>query len=632
MLKLSCFTSNREISVNSSHFDEEIVNRLSKTVLFNQFSERELKKIRTEIEVVHYPAGEILMREGEPGDCLFIVLNGRLRVFVTLPNGSEQIVGEVARNESVGEMAILTGEPRSATVQALRDSELVRLSRNGFNNLVQSNPDLLVKISRIIIQRLRKTIHSPLQKDQLVEKIASITIIPISEGVPIEEFTEKLQVGFSKIGPTQLINRKAIERIFGGGSAQSDLSDPLNSDIVRWLNKNETQYQFLLYEADLANSQWLNRCIRHTDAILFVGMAKSRPLNHTILNEISLENGGRVPINKELVLLYQGFDDIPNYAARWLNLVPVSEHYHIRWDSTKDFNRLVRRLTGRGVGVVLSGGGARGFAHFGVLRALDEANIPIDIIGGVSAGSFVAALYAMGLDHQGILEINKAIFRKSKRLFDLTFPIVSFIKTKKFSEVLLDVFGHTQIEDLWIKYFCVSSSLTRADLLIHQKGALWAAIKASASLPGIAPPVFSDGEMLVDGGILDNLPVTIMKDISKGGPVIAVDVSGTDELTADLEIGPSLSGWKILRNKINPFAKKLQIPNVFIILLRTAMLRSINSASLSRAAADFYIHPPIEPFSLMEFKSFEKIMEVGYESTKKEIEVWKDRIIQDLLN
>lgn len=609
--------------MNSDHFEKEIIDRLSQAILFSHLTRGEIRAIQSEVEIVRFAAGGILIREGEPGDCFYIVLNGRLRVFVTLPDGTKQVVGEVARNESVGEMAMLTGEPRSATVQALRDSELVKLSREGFNKLVKGNPDLLVKISNIIIQRLKKTIHSPLQKEHFTEKISSLTVIPVSERVPMREFTGKLKKAFSRIGPTQLINRKTIEDIFGEGSAQCDVSDPKNASIVEWLNKNETQFQFLIYEADLVYSLWVKRCIRHSDTILFVGIAKSDLLENEILDRIRLEGYDSVQLNKELVLLYMDHADQPAFTMKWLNAMQVSEHYHVRWDSVQDFSRLVRRLTGRGIGVVLGGGGARGFAHFGVLRALNESGIPIDIIGGASAGSFVAALYAMGLDYKGMLEINKAIFRKPRRLFDFTLPIVSFIRTRKFAKVLLDVFGFYQIEDLWIKYFCVSSSLTRADLLVHQKGALWAAVKASASLPGIAPPVFSYGEMLVDGGILDNLPVTVMKDISKGGPVIAVDVSGTDEMKAELELRPSLSGWRVLRNKLNPFSRKLNIPNIFVILLRTTMLRSINYASLSKTVADFYMHPPIEPFSLLEFKSFEKIMGVGYEFARREIEVWK---------
>lgn len=608
--------------VNSDHFDKEIVDRLSEAILFSHLTRGEIKAIQGEVEIVRFATGGILIREGEPGDCFYIVLNGRLRVYVTLPDGSRQVVGEVGRNESVGEMAILTGEPRSATVQALRDSELVKLSREGFNKLVGRNPELLAKISNIIIQRLRRTIHSPLRKEHFNEKISAVTVIPVSEGIPMAEFIGKLKDAFSSLGSTQLINQRQIEEMFGEGSAQSDLNDPQNAKIVEWLNRIEAQFQFLIFEADLSSPTWTNRCIRHSDKILLVGVAKFNPPNSDNLNTIRLEGDNDEHINKELVLLYMKSTDEPSFTMKWLDSMQIGGHYHVRWDSEQDFNRLVRCLTGRGIGVVLGGGGARGFAHFGVLRALNEAGIPIDIIGGASAGSFVAALYAMGLDYEGMLEINKAIFRNPRRLFDFTLPIVSFIRSRRFAKILLDVFGHIQIEDLWIKYFCVSSSLTRADLLVHQKGALWAAIKASASLPGVTPPVFSNGEMLIDGGILDNLPVTVMKDISKGGPIIAVDVSGRDEMKAELELRPSLSGWRVLRNKLNPFSRKWNIPN-FVILLRTTMLRSINYASLSKAVADFYMHPPIEPFSLLEFKSYEKIMEVGYEFAQREIEVWK---------
>jgi len=609
--------------MHSIQCNDQIIERISQCDLFNQFNPDELRYLLEELEVIQIQGGETIMYEGEPGDCLYVVISGRLRVFVNLPNGEEQVVGEIARNESVGEMSILTGEPRSATVRALRDTQLVKLSRESFYRLIEHNTDILIKLSNIIIRRLKRTIHSPLKSNPNIENIATLAVIPLCQGIDLAEFTGKLSDAFSAMGSTKIVNSRVIESEFNDGSIDSDFIDPENNCIVEWMNNIERQFQFVIYESDLSNPTWTHRCIQHADTVLLAGLAKSRPSDSELLSRLSSLQDVRTHIRKELVLIYSDHWQEPTLTGQWLDLLNVSEHHHVHWDSGADFKRLVRRLTGKAMGVVLGGGGARGFAHFGVLKALDEADIPVDLIGGASFGSYVAALYAMGLDYDGMLEINKAFFRKPNKLIDHTLPMLSFIKTKMFTEILLDIFGHTQIEDLWIKYFCVSTSLTSADLMVHQRGALWAAIRASGSLPGIAPPVCSNGELLVDGAVLDNMPVVVMKDITRKGPVLAVDVSGKDSIEATENYNPGISGWKILWNRMNPFSRRMNIPNIFGILVRTAMLRSIHHGEVSKTIADFYMNPPIEKFSMLEFKSFEKIIEVGYDYAVKEIEKWK---------
>lgn len=602
---------------------DQIIQIISQVDLFNHFTPKELQDLGKELEVIQLQGGETIIHEGEPGNCLYVVVSGRLRVFVNLPNGEEQVVGEIARNESVGEMAILTGEPRSATVRTLRASQLVKLTRESFNRLIDNNPNILFKLSNIIIRRLKKTIHSPLKTDPNVENIATLAVIPLCSRIQLEEFTKRLSNAFSTLGSTQVINKQAIDSVFGEGSADSDFTISKNDRIVEWMHNNEQHYRFIIYEADGSNGNWTNHCIQHADIILLAGLAKSRSSDSEILKKLKFANNIEAQLKKELVLVYEDYMEEPSFTMKWLDMINVNDHHHVRWNSKKDLERLARRLTGRAIGVVLGGGGARGFAHFGVLKALGEAQIPVDIIGGTSFGSYAAALYAMGLDYKGMLEIVKAAYKKPNKLLDYTLPMMSFIKSKMFNRMLLEIFGHTQIEDLWLKYFCVSTSLTSADLLVHQRGALWAAVRASGSLPGIAPPLCSNGELLVDGAILDNLPVVVMKDIAKRGPVLAVDVSGGDDIGKVENYGPGLSGWKILYNRLNPFSQKMNVPNIFGILMRTAMLRSVHQAEVSKTIADFYLSPPLENYGLMEFKSFEKIIEVGYNYTIKEIEKWK---------
>lgn len=600
----------------------ELISFLASTELFGTLDRSILRDLEADLEWVNLSSGEILIHQGDVGDCLYVVVNGRLRVVTERQSGDKEVIGEVGRGECVGEMAILTGEDRSATVFAIRDTELVKFSKVQFDQFMEKHPQAMMQIARIIIKRLRWAIRS----SRVINTLTTIAVVPTGEHVPLSDFSNRLATALATAGSTLHLNSVHFDSLLGKGAAQTPQDDANNGRIVRWLNDQETKYRFIVYESDSTWSPWTSRCIRQADCILIVGLAKSNPELGEIETKILNATSSKVTARKELVLLYQGGNQQPLGTQKWLAIRHLDTHHHIRLDIKTDFERLARLLTGRGVGLVLGGGGARGFAHIGVIQALEEAKIPVDIVGGASMGSIIAAAYAMGWNHEVMLGKIRSILKDPGALFDLTIPIVSLLSGQKFVKILTSLFGDTQIEDLWLKYFCVSTNLSRAKMMVHQEGPLWRSVRASGALPGIIPPVFYQGDLLVDGAVLNNLPVDIMSALCNGGPVIAVDVSFHVDLAANSQYGDSLSGWKVLWNLMNPWTK-LNIPNITSILMRTTELSSVHvqETLIMTGKADLYLRPPVDQFGILEFKSAEKIVEIGYQFAKEKIKAWKDR-------
>lgn len=279
-----------------------------------------------------------------------------------------------------------------------------------------------------------------------------------------------------------------------------------------------------------------------------------------------------------------------------------------------DFLRLARILSNESVGLVLGGGGSRGISHVGVVMALEKHGIPIDLIGGTSIGSFVGGLYAKDYN---IVSIYGRAKRFSKRVsswwrmvLDLTYPVTSYITGYEFNRGIWKIFGSSEIEDFWIRYFCNSTNITNSTMDIHESGFLWRFIRASMSLAGLLPPITYGGSMLLDGGYLDNLPVMEMK--KKGAKyIIAVDVGSVDDRTP-MNYGDTLSGFWVLFNRWNPFSRHPNVPNMMDIQLRLAYVASVNALELAKKTPGvIYLRPPIDDYATLDFAKFDEIYHVG---------------------
>ncbi|MGC8486838.1 MAG: patatin-like phospholipase family protein [Clostridia bacterium] len=308
----------------------------------------------------------------------------------------------------------------------------------------------------------------------------------------------------------------------------------------------------------------------------------------------------------------------PQGTAAWLKMRTVLRHYHVRSDNTADVARLARHLTGTAVGPVLSGGGARGFVHVGALQALEEAGIVPDLIGGTSIGAIMGGLTVLGWRPEDVLELGKT-FGSPRALFDYTLPYMSLMTTGKVTNLLKRWVEDTQIEDLWVPFFCVSANLTQGDVVIHRTGPLWKAVRASMAIAGIFSPVLHNGDVLVDGGALNNFPVDVMRRIAGGAQVIGVQASPPTDPFAHYEFDSGISGWRILWHRLNPLVPNLKVPSIASILLRSVEVKSaVRPADVPGADdPDILIWPDTSTFKLLDFSAYKALAETGYRAARE---------------
>jgi lysophospholipid hydrolase len=328
-------------------------------------------------------------------------------------------------------------------------------------------------------------------------------------------------------------------------------------------------------------------------------------------------------VQKRLVLIHPDDCERPRGTARWLDNRDVEMHHHVRLGNDGDFKRLARFLTGSAICLALGGGGARGFAHIGALRALREESAPIDIVGGTSMGAVIAAELALGLSPEEMLRRNRALFSNSGLLRDLTLPLLSFTTGKAYSKTLKQMFAEIEIEDLWIPFFCVSSNISRAERAIHRTGLLWRKVRASSGVQGMFPPVVLDGELHVDGAPFSNLPADAMKTVCEG-KIIAIDVSPPVDLLQNTDYGDAVSGWKILWKKCFPGTDGFRCADLGTIMQRAGEAVSIANQKLTiERMADYYLRMPVEQIGLFAFAALPKLEQIGYEHAKEKIAEWR---------
>uniref|UniRef100_A0A672HKN9 Patatin-like phospholipase domain containing 7b n=1 Tax=Salarias fasciatus TaxID=181472 RepID=A0A672HKN9_SALFA len=418
-----------------------------------------------------------------------------------------------------------------------------------------------------------------------------------------------------------------------------------------WLGQQEDIHRIVLYQSDPSLTPWTQRCIRQADCIIIVGVGEQEPAVGEL--ERMLE-GSSVRAQKQLVLLHREDGPPPRGTAEWLNMRTwISRHHHLSCprrvfsrrslpklrelyqrvfekcpDRHSDFSRLARILTGNSIALVLGGGGARGCSQVGILRALNEAGIPVDLVGGTSIGSFMGALYAEEKSNSRMRvrarEWAMDMTSFFKKILDLTYPVTSMFSGASFNSTISSVFKDRQIEDLWLPYFNITTDITAFSMRVHTYGSLWRYVRASMSLSGYLPPLCDpkDGHLLMDGGYINNLPADVARSMG-AKVVIAIDVGSRDE-TNLTNYGDHLNGWWLLWKRLNPLAEKVKVLNMAEIQNRLAYVCCVRQLELVRDSEYCeYIRPPIDRYGTLEFGKFDEIAEVGYQHGKTLFDVWQ---------
>ncbi|MBV8087951.1 MAG: patatin-like phospholipase family protein, partial [Chloroflexi bacterium] len=577
-------------------------------------SELELA-IEGEVRLLAVDKGATVCRQGEPADALYVLLSGRLGELAAGEDGAERLLAEIATGETAGETELLTGDARPATIRAHRDSTLLALEYSACHRLIERYPAFLMALTSVVIRRFREVqAAGPRHRSS---ELRTLAVLPLSPDVPAHAFAERLAHELGAEGETRHLTRDAAEA--GLGEAGDALvADTYDDRLVGWVNEQEARSRFVVYEADPELNAWTNRCLRQADRVLLLAYGRDQPLACPLLRQLLAE--GVLLENVDLGLLHGETAAHAAGTAEWLRQVNPRDYYQLRLGRDDDLRYLVRRLLGRAVGVVMGGGGARAFASIGAIQAIHEAGLPIDMVGGTSAGAFVAAMFAAGWDQARMMTIIRETLANPRKNNDYTLPLVSLTSARNLTAQVKRLFGDTQIEDLWRPFFCISSNLTRAEMMVHRSGLLWRHVRASCSVPTLLPPVLEDGDLLVDGMLLNNLPVDVMNDVARGGPVIAIDVSAKEDAAGNYRFDESLSGFQALLGKLRPGG--VRAPSILHVVLRTIEVGSIYARKAQAQHATLYVAPPVTEFSISATHALDPIVQRGYESTKARLTEW----------
>ncbi|HYH78497.1 MAG TPA: cyclic nucleotide-binding and patatin-like phospholipase domain-containing protein [Longimicrobium sp.] len=579
---------------------------------------RLLDEVERAADWIYLNRGDLLFEQGDPADGLYFVVSGRLIVEHVAADGTARPIGEAGRGQSMGEMAFFTGAPRTARASAIRDSVLVQFTNAEFDALVSARPQLMRSVAAGLVERLNRANASAVPA-----RVTNLAILPASPGAPVAAFCERLAAALSAFGPVLRLSSRTVDEMVGEpGIAEAPEESPESARLLAWVEAREGSHRFVLFEADAHPCAWTRRCLHQADRVLLLARADEDPapgeLERALLNHPRRVTDAR----QWLVLVHpEGTDRLPRGTRRWLAPRGVETHHHLRWGDAGDLGRLARHLAGRAVALVLGGGGARGFAHIGMLRALREAGVPVDMVGGTSMGASIAAQIAMGWSPEKIEEMNRRVWVKIRPHKMYTIPVISIISTRGSDRIGEMLYGDTEIEDLWTPFFCVSSNLSTAELMVHRKGSLLWAATASASLPGAAQPVLHEGNLLCDGALLNNLPTDVARRLG-GGLVIAAEVSVEDDAQFLCDRIPRVG--EILSDRFFR-RRKIKFPSLMELALRASMLHSAHNERTALANADFALRPPIDQFAMMDFSVMDRVVEVGYEYARAEVAAWVAR-------
>jgi predicted acylesterase/phospholipase RssA/CRP-like cAMP-binding protein len=578
-----------------------------------------VKDLQDSLDWIYVPSGEVLFREGERGNSMCVVVTGRLRVVVAGADG-EEILVELGRGSVVGELAALSQEGRrTATVYAIRDSELICLTGDGLEQLAMKHPQIGFAIMREVVSKLRKNTLLPRSSSQL----ATIAVVASRPDLPLRRFTEQLSAAFGAKDTVYLLDSKAFDAELGQGACTLPESDSRNGDLIAWLTALELANRFVILEADTTMTEWTRRCLRTADRVLILTDATQSPEPGQLEMQISELLGKKLVAQTELVMLQPARTIPPVNTRLWLNARDAKRHHHLCLDNEADIQKLARFISGRAVGLVLSGGGARGMAHAGAVRALEEAGFQVDAVGGTSFGSIMAAMVALEWGWEKMYAELRDFAATHRKYFRYTLPTIAFMEGQPINEFFRNLYEREFIEDLWVDYFCVATNMSVGRQVVLDTGSLWRSVRASLSIPGVFPPVPFEGNLLVDGGLLNNLPVDIMRSRLGNGTIIASYIDTDDSSPKAYTYDDAVSPWDQVRSRINPLRERVAVPTIVDTITRSIGLSNRSAIPAQKAGADLLIEHSVSQYGLFQYDAIEEVLNVGYESARRAIAVWE---------
>ncbi len=563
--------------------------------------------------------GESLFDQGDAADAWYVLTSGRLSVNEESA-GESRRVADLLPGASVGEMALITGGERNSSVRAERAASLMRVSRASFERFADQHPAFARRLMATVVRRLTDKTAARRGGGTLI-----VVVVRASDSPVLETALGQLGIALRAMAQAAVCTRTDFETAVGSriDPAASE-THPLWSRFDVWLEEAQREHPLVVVDAGHADDAWRRECLLNADRCLWLaepvadGEPHPPPALRAALHAARLQ-AQRLPW--WLVLAHPAGTRAPRNTRAWLDGEDFDRHFHLRLDDGQAMERTARLLAGKGNGVALSGGGARAFAHIGVLKAFVELGIPIDCIGGTSMGAIQAGMFAMGLSIDAMRQLNLEVVEQ-RPFEEYTLPVVAVVASKRRDASIRHSFGDVRIEDLWIPYLAVSTDLRAARPVVHERGSLGVAAGASSSIPGVLVPVLDGERILVDGGIVDNMPVSWVRQRS-GGTQFGVKVAPDDDLLAPA--GGFPSAWKVLWHRVIPGLPRLVTPRLGDILVRTMTVGSAERMADATRSVDVLIEPEVSKIGMLQFKAIDSLIELGYAAGIAALRAWQAR-------
>lgn len=547
-------------------------------------------------------SGECIYQAGDPATHIYFLVDGLLAIESSLPNQPPKEITKIYPGEPVGIYGVISSTHYPYTLLARRYSRVARLEKDFFDKYLGHNP----KVLRRLIEKLVHTTLLSANQESHKNTMTHIALLPANHDMDLSQFYKSFKQALSA-------DHDTVE-FFTSENEQSPDESLFSS--LRRIGAHDKLKVFLLNPRHTNMSHFF---LNHSDKIIVIGNGDTKQAMSKEAASILADTH----LKKELILVYAK-KTIPLYTTSWLSTASYYRFHHLALNQTDDYERLARFMHGTAIALVLGGGGTRGWVHAGVIKSLLAHNIPIDTIAGTSIGAFAGSNFFKTEDYDVLCQDAMALTLDFKNLFRLshfTFPFTSILTGKKPTQYLKETFGTRSIESLWRPFFCVSCDLNSSQEYIHRTGSLWQAVRASLSLPALIPPMVINGKSHVDGGIINNLPVDLMREfLDNTGTIIAVNLSSYQDLNF-YNSPPELGFWKALKLRYQK-ATRQSAMDLTEVILRASFAGAYLSLQNNANRADILINPDLRDFSLLKETSperVEQLIQIGYEEMNKKI-------------
>lgn len=572
----------------------------------------QILKIGTKKEI---NTGEYLFHQGESENILYLVLSGRLRAIKEDKTGT-RILGDIGEGEPVGEFALFTGEPRMASVLAIRKSVVLEFDQEEYLSLVAKYPTFASSLTGFVINRLRRNTFqqnksTPPKNIALVNLKADFDLTPWT--VDMEKYFQDNRV------PVQVY----------------DYESQLEHADQAFFDSLEQHEGINILVCSEAEPEWSHQCMVYADLVILAVGFDQDPGLYSIEKELDLYSQSILNKKIYLLLLHEENATTPKNTRQWLEERQINLHLHVRKKNMRDIRRFCRIITNNATGLVLGGGGAKGYAHLGVVKALEERGIEIDFLGGTSAG----AIYGISMsfadfDPKRIVEATEIAVKSKLTSNDMTFPMVSILSGKKIKKFAKDMYSDHHLEDIWVNSYCVSTNFSRASAKIHESGLIWKQVMASIAIPGVFPPVVIENYLHVDGSVMDNLPIEPMYRFPVAR-IFAVSLGGLPDRQVNYEETPT--GWSLFWDKMLK-KRRFKIPSLGSIIINSLTLNSLQKEEVTKSKVSHYFELNLKGIGFMDDKRWKEILDKGYEQTNlyldslpPEEHFWKQNTNEELV-